>query len=63
MKTESAGLSSKSKSQKKNEERMEQLLKENSFELQKLKMSATIFVSVARERGIVSFPSPRAVGR
>ena len=63
MKAERAGLSSKSKSQKKKEERMEQLLKENSFELQKLKMSATIFVSVARERGLVSFPSPRAVGR
>ena len=45
MKAENAGLPTKSKSLKKKEERLEKLLKENSFELQKSKMTATVFVS------------------
>jgi len=45
MKAENGGLSIKSKAQKKKEERLETLLKEKSFDLQKSKMTATIFVS------------------
>ncbi|QDZ21896.1 integral membrane protein EMC3/TMCO1-like [Chloropicon primus] len=47
MKAENGGLSIKSKAQKKKEERLETLLKEKSFDLQKSKMTATIFASVA----------------
>ena len=45
LKAENAGLQSKTKAQKKKEERLEQVLKQDSFELQKSKMSATICVS------------------
>ena len=47
LKSESAGLSSKTKTQKKKEERLEQVLKQDSFELQKSKMTATVCVSLS----------------
>mmetsp|Transcript_804 Transcript_804/g.1641 ORF Transcript_804/g.1641 Transcript_804/m.1641 type:complete len:185 (-) Transcript_804:693-1247(-) len=47
LKAENAGLENMSKSQKKKEDRLKELLKQDSFDLQKSKMTATVLTSVA----------------